>query len=78
LLDLHGFFLKDETLYPINVYYMGQNARTGKPETQLDFLNNILATPNSPGYNAPDTADLRKIIKKYYNAKTAKALLNPN
>lgn len=73
-LFLEGFFLRDENLYPIDVNFVGENARNGEPETLLDFLDAILADRDPPGYNRAEISDLRDIIKKYYNAKKAKEL----
>ena len=73
-LFLEGFFLRDENLYPIDVNFVGENARNGEPETLLDFLDDILADPDSPGYNRAEIYGLRELITEFYNAKKAKEL----
>lgn len=71
---LYDFFLYDEEEYPINVNTV-EILPNGEKETLLDYINKILADPEvDKKYDVKEIKQLKRVIVKDYNAKTAAEL----
>ena len=73
--DVFGdFFLKNPHDFPIDVNFVEVSSQ-GEKETLLDYVDKLLATPESEmWFNRGEIKGVKRVLEKFYNAKNAKDL----
>jgi len=66
--------LKNPHDFPIDVNFVEVSSQ-GEKETLLDYVDKLLATPESEmWFNRGEIKGVKRVLEKFYNAKNAKDL----